>query len=227
MSPGDILLAGAIGALSLLTLAWCVITGVVVVTVLALSPPGPVLEAADPEMDGEALDRIAREDAWAAGRGFEWVGAFEVNGQVTMAVWQRGCATFFVVYLAHGEVAREIVTVLGETDGLTTTGERSAMTLPRPAGALLEVFPGVDADGLLGRHDAGLEHLGRAGRLLARQRVDFEEVFLLAVHRQMAHVRSHRMWPARCGLWYVRGMTAPVGRPVSDQVDVHELRRAA
>lgn len=225
MSAGAVLLAGAIGAVSLLAIAWCVITGAVVSTVLSLSPPGPSVEPADP--DEAALERIGVEDAWAQGRGFDWAGAYVVNGQVTLAVWRRNAATFLVLYLAAGRAAREIVTVFSDSEGLTTTSERSAAALPRAPGAHLQIFPEADAETLLGRHEAGVEHLGRAGVSMPRQRAGFETVFVRAVHRQMAHVRGQPLWAVRCALWYLRSTAAPVDRAIIDQVELHELRRAA
>jgi hypothetical protein len=161
-----------------------------------------------PKQPGECPDQMAAVGAyseWAEDNGFTWIGAYSVTGGAFMAVWQMPEEpTYFCVYiLPDGRQARDFVTILDGTGGLTTGDSPDACLFPTAPGEFKQTFPGCTAAEQHDIHGASLDYLKQAHRVSVRSDYgSFEEAFQAGMTEPMKYVMSLPLWPLRTPYWF-------------------------
>lgn len=202
--------------LAIPALVVAVVMGVTYVSVVMMSRAAACLEpVAEPQMD------IAREQAWAEGEGFVWVGAYLFKATATMklAIWQHAeHAAYFCVYQHANGKNTDFVTILNPHISVTTGSTKDAMFLPTAPGSFAQAFAGLSLDEMFDRHLVAEQHvMDRLSMKVQPLHDAFEQVLVGAVSRQMAYIRSIPFWPIRAVHWYYIRRSRLTGLSVSEQ----------
>lgn len=217
--------------LAIPAVAVVVVMVVTYISVVMMSRAEVCLEPVDePHMD------IAREQAWAEGEGFVWVGAylFKATATIKLAIWQHAeHAAYFCVYQHANGKNTDFVTILNPHLAVTTGSTKDAMFLPTAPGSFAQAFVGLSLDEMFDRHLVAEQHaMERLGVKVQPLRDTFEQVLIAAIKKQMAYIRSLPFWPIRAVHWYFVRRSRLTGLSIAEQeqcglIDINESARAA
>ena len=212
-----------------LALGFCVLINLI--TVLSIWKLGRSEELLDVIEGGTAVlvespDYVARA-RWAEDNGFEpdmladFHGAVGA-GPIVIGVWKNSYKkTFLSTYTAAGKVACEFVTVLKDDGILTTSNAMDSALMPPAPGYYLQVFDGVDLDGLFQKHEAALVHLHQHMGMSIVERWEPTQVLILeSIRRQTAYIKSLFLWQLRGVYWYFIRRPRMNGKSIAQQYPV-------
>ena len=172
----------------------------------ALTRPSLRLEPADPERDGPAIAAAQKLDAWMQAEGFELADCCVLNAmqRAFIAAWQHtDRMRYACIYQIGPQQAYDIVTLFASDMALTTGSAVDGLLLPMPPGEYGQAFPKTSLEELWSRHTQSEAYLVQNGAVVlpAGDR-PFADVFLPALRRHAAYVRSLPLWPLRGTYWF-------------------------
>lgn len=160
---------------------------------------------------------------WLDEQGFDFVGAFKLDGAGTaplLVVWKHVASRIYlVVYiLPNGTQFIDIVSVLDEDTGVTTSTTKDGHLMPGRQGTYKQSFSGLSVPQLWQRHLEAEQYVAsQHGLKPGDTERPFEEELMTAVHKQIDYVTSLPLWPLRIPWWYFVRRNVRHNRPIAPQ----------
>ena len=103
---------------------------------------------------------------------------------------------YFCLYHLGTKISCDFVTRYGYEITLTTNNVVEGGTMPRPAEAMLQIFPGNSYEQLFNKHLTAHRFLITKGITLHDfQTTEFREVFMRSFKTQWSYLKKHPLWP--------------------------------
>lgn len=140
---------------------------------------------------------------WAKGNEFEFIGYYTMLNAF-IATWRRNDRpTFFCQYQVQHKIVYDLATEFDPQLGLTTGSSADGHFFPNRPGHYMQTFSKLSLDEQWDRHiEAENFLIERGGIELVARDLDFEQIFIEAIHAQMQFVRSIFLWPLRGAYWF-------------------------
>ena len=153
---------------------------------------------------GREVRLVGRFAPWAADQGFDRVGCY-TTGAAFIGAWRHSeKPRFFCVYLMQGRCAFDLVTIFSDRVSVTTGSSRDGQLYPRRPGSYLQTFSMDEVESLWPLHLEAEDYLTRHGGIrMEPLRATFEDVFVDACRKELAHARTYFLWQLRVWYWFV------------------------
>lgn len=205
--------------LGILAFLHVVIAIPVTLQVMAFGNKNLKLTATDTLFDDEEVM------AWAQQHGFVPLGEFSLSAMqnATIVAWQQqGKMEYFCVYLVANRVVFDFVTCFDNLVGLTTGNTRDGILLPSTPRSYHQCFEKLSLGEQYRCHqDAARFIMERAKTNVAAARETFPKIFVAAIQKQMAYIRTLFLWPLRGFWWFFWRRNRFVNKSIAEQVERH------
>ncbi len=168
--------------------------------------------------------RIAELDRLGASLerlGFSRIDSFylkTIPDSITYVYRHGSRPAFACIYHLGAKTNHDIVTRLGGDRSLTTNNSADSGNTPRPAGKMLQVFPGSGADRLWAEHQAALGFLEARGiRGEDVPASGFRDYFFKSMDEFKADILKRPLWPVQLVYWVVARTGRKYCRRIEDQ----------